>query len=103
MPDSALNEKCFAEMMSFVDDLKASGQLVFDSQVLPSPAPVRLSQRDGEIRIDQVAHDVVLGGFFVIGAGSVDDAMDIARRCPHTQVGPIEVRALNETDQNAYP
>jgi hypothetical protein len=40
LPDSELSNQCFGEMMSFVRELTASGQLLFDSQVLSEPRPL---------------------------------------------------------------
>lgn len=97
MPDAELNDKCFREMMFFVSELKQARQLVFDSQILPDPAPVRFSEGEAEDNLRNL-----LGGFFVIDVASHAEAIDLARRCPHQQVGPVELHALNETEDNAY-
>ena len=102
LPDRELNHKCFGEMMSFLAELKASRQLVFDSQVLPEPATVRVSGVDSRGDPGEPDTEFVLGGFFVIDASNHAEALAIARRCPHAQVGPVELRALDETDQNAF-
>ena len=102
MPDPELSNKCFGEMMSFVEQLKESNQLLFDSQVLPEPPPARLTMLDGSLTVSEPKGEAVLGGFFVVDAKSHAEALALARRCPHHQVGPIELRALNETDENAY-
>ena len=36
----------------------------------------------------------VMGGLFVVEADSYDDALTIARDCPHLEFGSIEVRAV---------
>jgi hypothetical protein len=64
MPDPELSNKCFAEMMSFVEELKTSGQLVFDSQVLPEPAPARLATVEGSLSVTEPKGEVI-GGFFI--------------------------------------
>ena len=102
MPDAELSNKCFAEMMSFVQQLEDSGQLLFDSQVLPEPPPARVTMVEGSLAVSEPDSETVLGGFFVINARSHAEAIALAQRCPHRQVGPIELRALNETDENAY-
>lgn len=103
LPDSELSNKCFGEMMAFVEELTQWGKLLFNSQVLPEPPATRLTAVDGPLTERQSTSEFVLGGFFVITAASHAEALEIARRCPHTQVGPVELRALNETDENAYP
>ena len=87
LPDPALSDKCFGEMMSFVDELKAVGQLVFDSQVLPEPAAVRVWADETATQVDEPDSEFVLAGFFVIDAPSHADALAIVRRCPHARVG----------------
>lgn len=103
LPDSGLSNKCFDEMMEFVDELNEAGKLLFDSQVLPNPRVVRIATTDGIVAKSDPKTDETLGGFFVITAATHSDALAIAERCPHHQVGPVELRALNETDENAYP
>jgi hypothetical protein len=103
LPDSELSNKCFDEMMSFVRELTASGQLLFDSQVLSEPPASRITKIDGSLIATEPKTDLILGGFFVITAPSHTDALAIAERCPHSQVGPIEIRALNQTVENAHP
>jgi len=103
LPDAELSNKCFGDMMSFVDELECSGNLLFDSQVLPDPPALRLVETGDSVSVDEAADEYLLGGFFVITAPGHLDALAIAKRCPHAQVGPIELRALNEAEENAYP
>jgi len=74
-----------------------------DAQVLAEPPASRIAEIDGSLIATEPKTDLILGGFFVITAPSHGDALAIAERCPHSQVGPIEVRVLNETVENAYP
>ena len=39
----------------------------------------------------------VLGGFFVIEAADYDDAVSVARECPHLAHGWVEVREIDPT------
>lgn len=103
LPDADLNSKCFREMMSFVDELKSSGILLFDSQVLPEPPVTRLVSVNGRTTETRPTAGFVLGGFFIIETASYAEALELARRCPHSQVGPVEIRPLNESSENAFP
>jgi len=38
----------------------------------------------------------VLGGYYTVTAGSYDEAVEIARGCPHLDYGWIEVRQVDE-------
>jgi hypothetical protein len=35
-----------------------------------------------------------VSGYFIIECESRDEAIEIARRCPHAKVGPVEVREV---------
>lgn len=39
----------------------------------------------------------ILGGFFVIEAAGYDEAVEIAKTCPHVDFGSIEVRQIELT------
>ena len=101
-PSTQLNDKCFSEMMAFISELEEAGQLVFDSQVMSQPSAVRLTASRSSVDESHPSSSFVLGGFFVVSATDAVEAKALARRCPHLQVGPVEVRVLNETEENAY-
>lgn len=97
MPGAELNDKCFSEMLEFVADLKENNILFFDSQILPEPAAIRVENESSSVHLAET-----LGGFFILNVESHEQAVELARRCPHNQVGAIGLYALNETDENAY-
>jgi hypothetical protein len=39
----------------------------------------------------------IMGGFFVIEAGNYDEAVEVAKTCPHMEFGSIEVRQIERT------
>lgn len=39
----------------------------------------------------------IMGGFFVIEASNYDEAVEIAKTCPHMEFGSIEVRQIERT------
>jgi hypothetical protein len=39
----------------------------------------------------------VMGGFFMLEADSYDQAVELAKTCPHMEFGSIEVRAVEKT------
>lgn len=41
----------------------------------------------------------IVGGLFVIRAADYDDAVAMAATCPHAEIGWIEVRAIEATDE----
>ncbi|GEM_PF-5390737 len=101
-PSPTADQKCFAEMMAFVDELKAGGQFVFDSQVMPSSPRVRIPSTHPEVAISDGQQDSAVGGSFVIEVDCHAAAVRLAERYPHLQPGAVEVRQLNETQQIAW-
>lgn len=97
MPSAELNDKCFSEMMELVDELKKNNILVFDSQVLPTPAALRIENNVARDDLEET-----LGGFFIVDVESHEQAVTLAQECPHNQVGAVQLHALNESDANAY-
>jgi hypothetical protein len=39
----------------------------------------------------------VVGGLFIVDAASYDEAVSLARDCPHLDFGPIEIREVQPT------
>ena len=91
----AMMRECFAH----ADGLRARGRLL-DSQQLDAPetaASVRI--RNGRIsRTDGPFAETreQLGGFNLIEAASMDEAVQIASRFPWAKTGCIEVRAVRD-------
>jgi hypothetical protein len=66
--------------------------------------------RDGEGRVMRTEHSKpvvtdgpfaeakeVMGGFFVVEAEDYDQAVEVAKTCPHMDFGSIEVRRIERT------
>ena len=81
-----------------------TGKLKLDSQLHPEREAVRLRLDGGKpVLIDgpfAESKEWCGGGFFLIAAEGRDEAIEIAKRCPHLQCGRIEVRQLNTSGKN---
>ena len=65
------------------------GRPSFDGKAFTNP--------DGELKVHDGPYAETreqFGGFYIIEANDMDQALDWARKCPAAQWGPIEVRAL---------
>ncbi|MBN9315648.1 MAG: hypothetical protein J0I99_07920 [Devosia sp.] len=65
------------------------GRPSFDGKAFTNP--------DGELKVHDGPYAETreqFGGFYIIEAKDMDQALDWARKCPAAQWGPIEVRAL---------
>lgn len=63
-----------------------------------------LTSHKGDIRVTDGPYaetKEVLGGYFVIEAADYDDAVELAKGCPHTRYGgAIHVRAIDDCGAN---
>lgn len=60
-----------------------------------------LEQRSGRVDVRDGPYTEtkdVIGGYFIISAADYDEAVDLARDCPHLMFGgPVEVREIEPT------
>ena len=90
-------ESIFGEYMSLVGSLRESGQYVDGAPLQPTSTSTTVRVRGGEQLVtDGPFADTKeqLGGFFMIEAENVDDAIEIAARIPGARYGTIEVRPV---------
>ena len=93
--------KRVAEYRDWAGSLRGEGRSI-DGQKLTESRYRLASIAGGEVEAvavataQNVAHDDVLGGYFRIGAESMDDALAVAKTCPHLRYGGrIEVREVD--------
>jgi hypothetical protein len=79
----------------WLDDLMARGAWVTGDQLLPPRRARSVRVRDGEMLVTDgpfTESKEAIGGFDVIDAGSLEEAVEIAAGHPIAQNGVIEVR-----------
>jgi hypothetical protein len=95
LPDPAF----FAAMMKFNEDLQKAGALLSLDGLHPSSKGARVTFR-GKAPIVMngpfTESKAVIGGFWMIQAGSKAEAVEWARRCPAADGDVIEVRQVQE-------
>lgn len=94
---SADQAKMYEEYGRFTNEIKASGKHVAGHQLKPVATATTVRVRDGK----RVATDgpfaetkEQLGGFYLINANDLDEAIAIAGKIPSAKVGSIEVRPI---------
>lgn len=84
-----------AKYTAWADELRDAGKLV-DSDKLADGEGKVLRRVDGSVRVTDGPFSEtkeILGGYFKIVADSYDEALEIARGCPHLEFdGLVEVR-----------
>jgi hypothetical protein len=95
-----------AEMGMFAGELAGQGKIRGGAPLLPEAAGARVRVRDGRSIVSDgpfAESKEVVGGTFIIEAGSREEAIEIARRCPHARAGIVEVRLAPDRDVVADP
>ncbi len=85
------------ETLTYVDELRSSGRLISTEplQSVRTAATVRV--RGGKVSITDgpfAETKETLGGFFLINASDLNDAIQVASRWPSARLGSIEVRPI---------
>lgn len=96
MPDgefAATMRACLAH----ADELRATGKLLDTRMLQPASTARTLRKRGGKLSITDgpfAETKEVLGGFNVVEAESLDEAVEIAAGFPWTEIGSVEVRPI---------
>jgi hypothetical protein len=87
----------YAEYGQFTADIQANGHYVAGAQLQPTSAATSVRVRNGETLVTDgpfAETKEQLGGYYLIEAKDVDEAIEIASRIPTARAGTIEVRPL---------
>ena len=103
MDEKAMSESerqdCNAESAQLAQDIHARGKYLGASPLQPVALATSLRIRNGRSLITDGPFAETreqLGGFYLIDAKDLDDALGIAARIPAAHKGTIEVRPLRE-------
>jgi hypothetical protein len=92
-------EHCYAESTALTHELKKQGKYLGASPLLPVASATSVRVRDGRRQVTDGPFAETreqLGGFFMIDAVNLDDAIEIAGRIPGAKKGTIEIRPVLE-------
>ncbi|XXF78751.1 YciI family protein [Myxococcaceae bacterium GXIMD 01537] len=91
-------QACVEEYMAWSERMRQEGKLL-QGEKLKDEGGRRLKQQGGKVLVSDGPYaevkDVV-GGVFILSADSYDEAVTIARGCPHLRLGEIELRAIED-------
>src|SRR5262245_22888289 len=91
----AERQKVMGEYRKLSEDLKASGHYVAGSELQPVAAATSVRVRDGKRLLTDGPFAETreqLGGYYLVEAKDLDEALGIAERIPSVRFGTIEVR-----------
>jgi hypothetical protein len=88
-------EAVLRESGAYLDELKASGRLVTEGALQLPDQTVTVQVRDGKMSATDgpfMETKEMLGGFLVIEARDLNEAVRIGAGIPHARLGSVEVR-----------
>src|SRR5436190_22888259 len=88
-------EKCYVESTKLAHDLKANGQFLSANPLHPVSAATSVRIREGKRLVTDGPFAETreqLGGYFLVDAADLDEAIGIASRIPGAKKGTVEVR-----------
>jgi hypothetical protein len=97
-------QQAMGEWMQVTQQIKSGGQYVASSQLHPTSAATSVRLRNGKrLATDGPFAETreQLGGYYLIEAKDLDEAIAIAARIPSARSGTIEVRPLVERPAQA--
>ena len=92
-------QACYVESTHLAHEIKASGQYLAANPLHPIAMATTVRVRDGKRFVTDGPFAETreqLGGYFLIDAKHLDDAIDIAARIPMARQGTVEVRPVIE-------
>jgi hypothetical protein len=92
-------EKCYEESMQLTHELSASGQYRAAAPLHPTSMATSVRIRDGKRLVTDGPFAETreqLGGYYLIDAKDLDEALGIAARIPGARWGTVEIRPVIE-------
>lgn len=89
-------------MGEFAMGLGKAGKIKGGSPLHGPEHGARVSKRGGQLVVSDgpfAESREVVGGYFILDCESMDEAKEIASRCPHAEVGLVEVRAVMDVGE----
>jgi hypothetical protein len=95
----AERQQVMAEYRQFTEDIRASGHYKAGSQLQPTSSATSVRVRDGKRLVTDGPFAETreqLGGYYLVEASDLDEAIALAERLPSVRIGTIEIRPLAE-------
>jgi hypothetical protein len=105
--DSMSNSECAAlmdETMAYCEALKKSGHLIAVEQLEPVQTAMTVRVRSGKLSVTDgpfAETKEQVGGFFLINARDLNEAIQVASKFPSVRLGTMEMRPVREIQGNS--
>jgi hypothetical protein len=100
-PSEGEREQCYQESAQFAQQLHSKGQFLDAAPLHPTSTATSVRRRDGKSLVTDGPFAETreqLGGFFLVDAKDLDEAIGIASRIPAGRWGTVEIRPVMEID-----
>ncbi len=97
-------EAIMNEYFAFTEGIRRSGQCVAGEALQPTPTATTVKVRNGKVSTTDgpfAETKEQLGGFYLIEANDLNDAIQVAAKIPSARLGSIEVRPVMDFSQEA--
>lgn len=97
--DQTEREKCYVESTQLTHDLNERGQFLASAPLYPTSTATSVRVREGKRLVTDGPFAETreqLGGYFLVDAKDLDEAIGIAARIPGARRGTIEIRPVIE-------
>ena len=95
-------DRHFDEYREFTDDIRENGHFVACNRLLPADTAITLRVRNGKLSTTDgpfAETKEQVGGYYVIDARDLNEAIRVAARIPGAKHGCVEVRPIAEDEQ----
>jgi hypothetical protein len=92
-------ESCYQESAQYAQQLNEKGQYLGAGPLHPTTTATSVRTRDGQRLVTDGPFAETreqLGGYFLIDAGNLDEAIEIAGKIPAGRYGTVEIRPIVE-------
>ena len=97
--DETAREECYVESAQLTQELNSSGHYLDAAPLHPTSTATSVQVRDGKRFVTDGPFAETreqLGGYFLIDAKDLDEAIGVAGRIPGARLGTIEIRPVIE-------
>lgn len=97
----AERQKCYGESIELTHQLRSNGKYISANPLHPTATATSVRVRDGKRLVTDGPFAETreqLGGYFLVDANDLDEAIRIAERIPMARSGTVEVRPIIELE-----
>jgi len=95
-------DRHYQEYIEFTEEARRNGYYISANRLKPSSAATTVRVRNGKVAVTDgpfAETKEQLGGYYVIEAGDLDEAIQVAAKIPGAKIGCVEVRPIADDRQ----